>query len=82
MANYEEHNFYCIKCGQKGIPIQRKVGHQHSRLHFKKLYCPYCKVKINHVECRNYEETKDFQQKFKEGFYFPYIETSIKESNG
>ena len=56
-------DFYCTKCGRKGIPIARKVGKQREAGHLKKLYCMYCKEEINHAEIRpfgdyNYEDFK------------------------
>lgn len=56
-------DFYCVRCGQKGIPIARKNGAQREAGHLKKLYCMYCKEEINHAEVRafgsyNYEDFK------------------------
>ena len=56
-------DFYCTRCGRKGIPIARKVGKQREAGHLKKLYCMYCKEEINHAEIRpfgdyNYEDFK------------------------
>ena len=51
-----EHDFYCIKCGNKGIPLFRKAGHQHKSFRGKKLFCIFCNEEVNHVECKNYEE--------------------------
>lgn len=45
-------DFYCVKCGNKGIPIARKTCSQREPGHLKKLYCPYCKAEVNHVEIR------------------------------
>ena len=63
------HEFYCIKCGNKGIPIQRKASSQRNKLHKKKLYCIYCKEQINHIECRNIEDVNSFKEKFNNGEY-------------
>ena len=54
--SYKTHRFFCIKCGNEGIPIARKQGHKHERFHRKKLYCPFCKVEINHIECQTDED--------------------------
>lgn len=35
MAGYEEHTFWCIKCGKQGIPVQRKVNHKYGKHHRK-----------------------------------------------
>ena len=56
-------DFYCVKCGQKGIPIARKIGSQREAGHLKKLYCMHCKAEVNHAEVRpfgsyNYEDFK------------------------
>lgn len=56
-------DFYCTKCGNKGIPIARKIGSQREAGHLKKLYCMYCKEEVNHAEVRpfgsyNYEDFK------------------------
>ena len=55
--------FYCTKCGRRGIPIARKVGKQREAGHLKKLYCPFCREEVNHAEIRpfgeyNYEDFK------------------------
>lgn len=75
--NMEEHSFYCIKCGKKGIPILRNKGFQHSKHHRKKLYCPYCKIEINHIECKNFEDVQEFLNNFKNGKYLEEVEQSI-----
>ena len=59
-------DFYCTKCGKKGIPIARKVGAQREAGHLKKLYCLYCGEEVNHVEIRPFGNYKyeDFKQEF------------------
>lgn len=69
MKNLSEHRFFCIKCGNEGIPLQRKQGHKHGKFHRKKLYCPYCKLEINHIECRTDEEIYEFKTNFENGVY-------------
>lgn len=64
-----ESQFYCTKCGRKGIPIPRKKGQQRERGHLKKLYCLFCKEETNHAEVREiggytYE---DFKEEFEAG---------------
>ena len=44
--------FYCIKCGNKGIPIPRKKGAEREAGHLKRLYCLKCQQEWNHVECK------------------------------
>ena len=73
----EEHSFYCMKCGHKGIPIQRKSGFQHSKFHRKKLYCIYCQEEVNHVECKNEEDVEEFLENFKNGVYKDEAERSL-----
>lgn len=77
MLNYEEHNFFCINCGKKGIPLRRKVGFQHSRFHRKKLYCPYCKKEVNHIECKTQEDIDEFLENFNNGVYKDEAEESL-----
>lgn len=76
MASYENHDFYCILCGRRGIPLARRTGHQYSKFHRKKLYCPYCKKEVNHIECRTPEEIQEFKENFEKGVY----EDEAKES--
>lgn len=45
-------NFYCSKCGNKGIPVPRGAYRMREKYHLKKLYCPYCKEETNHLEIR------------------------------
>lgn len=75
--NYEPHSFYCIKCGNRGLDIQRKVNHKHSKHHRKKLWCPWCKMEMNHVECRNDLEVQEFKEKWAAGEYKQEVETSL-----
>ena len=44
--------FYCTKCGERGIPIARRIGKQREAGHLKKLYCLNCKEAWNFVEVR------------------------------
>ena len=63
------HDFYCIKCGNKGISIMRPVSHLHGSMHLKKLYCLTCKGEVNHVECKNEFEAVEFKNNFIAGIY-------------
>ena len=47
-------DFYCTRCGRKGIPIPRSVGKEREGGHLKKLYCIYCKKETNMVEIRGF----------------------------
>ena len=56
-------DFYCVRCGHKGIPIARRIGSQREAGHLKRLYCMHCKAEVNHAEVRpfgayNYEDFK------------------------
>ena len=76
-GNYAEHSFYCIKCGNKGIPLMRKRGFQHGRMHRKKLYCMFCKEEVNHVECKSMEDVEEFRLNFENGVYTDEAEESV-----
>lgn len=53
MAKFSlESEFFCVKCGNKGIPIMRKKGAEREAGHLKRLYCLTCKKEWNHAECR------------------------------
>jgi len=69
MAKYEEHEFYCLLCGRPSIPLRRKTGFQHSSMHRKKLYCPWCRQEVNCVEIKTLEEKETFLLNFKNGVY-------------
>ncbi len=75
---YAEHSFYCIKCGNKGIPLMRRQGFKHEGMHRKKLYCIHCKQEINHIECRTYEEVEEFRLNFENGVYKDEAEESVR----
>ena len=72
----EEHKFYCLLCGREGIPLLRKTGFQRGSLHRKKLYCPYCKVEVNHIEIKTLDEEEKFKEDFKNGVYKDEAEES------
>jgi hypothetical protein len=58
-----------MNCGKKGIPLMRNKGFQHGKHHRKKLYCPFCKVEVNHIECKTYADVQDFLEAFERGDY-------------
>ena len=62
-------NFYCTKCGHKGIPILRKPGQTREPGHLKKLYCLYCDEEVNMVEIKNNGKytLEDFLIEFENG---------------
>lgn len=47
-------DFYCTKCGNKGIPVFRTVGKEREPGHLKKLFCIHCQEEVNMVEIRPY----------------------------
>ena len=61
--------FWCIRCGKKGIPVRRKRSGIREKGHRKKLYCIYCRQQVNHVETRNEEEARQFREDFGNGKY-------------
>ena len=75
--NFKTHRFFCIQCGNEGIPLARKQGHKHGRFHRKKLYCPYCKMEINHVECKDDLDAYEFKVCFERGVFASEIEESL-----
>ena len=77
MASYENHDFYCMNCGRKGIPLSRRVSLQHGKFHRKKLYCIYCKEEVNHIECRTPEEVEEFKENFENGVYKDEAQDSL-----
>jgi hypothetical protein len=55
-------NFYCTKCGKKGIPVFR-TGRVREAGHLKSMYCIYCGRTQNFAEIRpfgayNFEDFK------------------------
>ena len=66
---YSVHDFYCLKCGNKGLPIQRGRNLQREKFHRKKLYCMTCKEEVNHVECKNLEDVEVFKDAFNAGYF-------------
>lgn len=76
-GNFAEHSFYCIRCGNKGIPLMRKQGFQHERMHRKKLYCMFCKEEVNHVECKSLDDVAEFKKNFENGVYRDEAEESV-----
>ena len=81
MARYTEHSFYCMRCGRKGIPVARRDSHNNEKHHRKKLWCPWCGMEVNHIECRNETEVYEFKQAFEAGEYEKEVEESISFIN-
>lgn len=66
-----QSDFYCTKCGKKGLPIFRKSGKLRADRHLKKLYCIYCGEEVNHAEVRDTSEYgyEDFLAEFNAGLF-------------
>ena len=79
---YEQHDFYCLKCGKRGIPLPREKGRNHEKFHRKRLYCLNCKEEVNHIECRTYNEIEQFKEDFKNGVYVNEAEESVSFVRG
>lgn len=59
--------FYCTKCGNKGIPIMRRRGAEREAGHLKRIFCLKCQQEWNHAECKPYShyDYNDFLLEFK-----------------
>lgn len=66
---FDTHDFYCINCGEKGIPLTRQQSKNKGAFHRKLMYCWHCKHTVNHIECRNDEERQEFLTNFIAGVY-------------
>lgn len=67
--NFTVSDFYCVKCGSKGMPLPRKKAKQREQGHLKKLYCLKCKCEVNHMEIRPFGEYtyENFKEDFENG---------------
>lgn len=54
-------DMYCTQCGQKNIPIPRKISKEREAGHLKKMYCVHCKQEVNMVEIRPFGLTYTFE---------------------
>lgn len=52
-GNTLKSEFYCCKCGQRGIPIQRSRARTREKGHIKDLYCVHCNQVTQHIEKRS-----------------------------
>lgn len=59
--NYSISDMYCTKCGNKNIPIGRRVGQYREAGHLKSLYCVYCKSEHNMVEIRPFHSEYGYE---------------------
>ena len=69
MSNFLMSRFFCIACGNEGIPLARKRSNKHKGFHRKRLYCPHCRLEVNHVECTTDEEVFQFREDFENGLF-------------
>ena len=82
MPRFDTHKFFCLYCGEEGIPLARKVGQQKKSFHRKKLYCYHCQNTVNHIECKTTEDVIKFKEEFKQGVYKNEAEESLVISRG
>ena len=75
--NMELHSFYCMNCGNHIIELPRPRGHKYGKHHRKQLYCPWCKIECNAIECRTDTEVIEFKEQFAEGAYKEEAQASI-----
>ena len=76
--SFDTHDFYCINCGEKGIPLTRQRSKQHGQFHRKLMYCWHCKHTVNHIECRNELEKQEFLTNFLAGDYREEADAELK----
>lgn len=53
VRNITLSDFYCTKCGMKGIPVFRTIGQEREPGHLKKLFCLNCQEETNMAEVRS-----------------------------
>ena len=91
--NFKISDFYCTRCGKKGISLPRKDNQKREPGHLKNLYCPYCKSQQNAVEIRGYGKytyedfemeykNKNFDEKGKRILPFPQFKANIYNQKG
>lgn len=79
---FESHDFYCMCCGNRGIPLSRQMSFKKEKEHRKILYCLYCKKRVNHIECRNSEEVAKFKEDFENGLYVDEAAAELSYAEG
>lgn len=77
MAAMLIHDFFCTQCGNKGISLPRKKGHQHKSGHKKNLYCIHCRQEVNHIECKTQADVIQFKEDFQKGVYADESKKSV-----
>lgn len=78
MRGSERRDFFCLNCGKQNMPIYRNSGRAKEKGHRKKLYCPWCKEEVNHIECRTQEDIEQFKQDFEVGLFAEEAAASIQ----
>lgn len=81
MARLENHQFYCTKCGNRGINVWRNPAAQRGKGHLKKLYCIYCQEEVNHYECYNEKDVAKFKMKFERGDFDDSIKSNVWDTS-
>lgn len=66
---YTITDFYCMKCGNRGISLPRYSKHRHEKFHRKDYYCPHCHETTGHIECHTDAEAYIFKENFAKGVY-------------
>lgn len=67
MSRFEQHRFFCTRCGNEGLPVYRNAASQRGKGHLKKLWCIHCKDEVNHYECYTAQDIEKFRRKFENG---------------
>lgn len=49
-----DNEFYCVICGNRGIPVVRRKGAEREAGHLKKLFCLTCQKETNFCEIHPY----------------------------
>lgn len=75
---YTSNKLFCVNCGKESIPISRKNAKLHTKFHRKKMYCPWCKLTLNHVEIRSDEEKEEFLEMYNDGQFKEEAKKSIE----
>ena len=75
--NYETHDFYCLRCANKTLPVLRSHAKMKEQFHRKKLWCTHCQMEINCIEITTLEEKEIFMEEFANGIYQQEAEDSI-----
>lgn len=76
-----KNDFYCVECGNRGIPAARTTRHQREAGHLKRMYCLHCKKETNHAEIRPFGNYRldDFQEEFELGRFVNGVKIPVKD---